>query len=93
MERRLGHPEDICELVWASSLCYGGGGIQGQMERDATRDHTECVQSAGKQFLDGTWISPVVNLGSKLTASMQLHEHHPQKDFAKYDFFQILSIV
>lgn len=23
----------------------------------------------------------------------QLHEHHPQKDFAKYDFFQILSIV
>ncbi|RDL41980.1 SURF4-domain-containing protein [Venustampulla echinocandica] len=22
-----------------------------------------------------------------------LHEHHPQKDFAKYDFFQILSIV
>jgi ER-derived vesicles protein len=23
----------------------------------------------------------------------QLHEHHPHKDFAKYDFFQILSIV
>ena len=22
-----------------------------------------------------------------------LHEHHPHKDFAKYDFFQILSIV
>jgi len=22
-----------------------------------------------------------------------LHPHHPQKDFAKYDFFQILSIV
>lgn len=22
-----------------------------------------------------------------------LQEHHPQKDFAKYDFFQILSIV
>lgn len=22
-----------------------------------------------------------------------LHDHHPQKDFAKYDFFQILSIV
>jgi len=22
-----------------------------------------------------------------------LHEHHPQKDFSKYDFFQILSIV
>jgi uncharacterized membrane protein YphA (DoxX/SURF4 family) len=25
--------------------------------------------------------------------SWQLHEHHPHKDFAKYDFFQILSIV
>jgi len=25
--------------------------------------------------------------------SAQLHEHHPHKDFAKYDFFQILSIV
>lgn len=24
---------------------------------------------------------------------MQLHAHHPHKDFAKYDFFQILSIV
>lgn len=24
---------------------------------------------------------------------LQLHPHHPQKDFAKYDFFQILSIV
>ena len=23
----------------------------------------------------------------------KLHEHHPHKDFAKYDFFQILSIV
>jgi ER-derived vesicles protein len=23
----------------------------------------------------------------------QLHAHHPQKDFAKYDFFQILSIM
>lgn len=26
-------------------------------------------------------------------AQLQLHEHHPHKDFAKYDFFQILSIV
>lgn len=25
--------------------------------------------------------------------TFQLHEHHPHKDFAKYDFFQILSIV
>lgn len=24
---------------------------------------------------------------------IQLHPHHPHKDFAKYDFFQILSIV
>lgn len=24
---------------------------------------------------------------------VQLHPNHPQKDFAKYDFFQILSIV
>jgi ER-derived vesicles protein len=28
-----------------------------------------------------------------LTWILQLHEHHPHKDFAKYDFFQILSIV
>lgn len=28
-----------------------------------------------------------------LTVISQLHEHHPHKDFAKYDFFQILSIV
>lgn len=27
------------------------------------------------------------------TNTLQLHEHHPHKDFAKYDFFQILSIV
>ncbi|KAG9246302.1 SURF4 family-domain-containing protein [Calycina marina] len=25
--------------------------------------------------------------------NLLLHEHHPHKDFAKYDFFQILSIV
>lgn len=24
---------------------------------------------------------------------VQLHDAHPHKDFAKYDFFQILSIV
>jgi uncharacterized membrane protein YphA (DoxX/SURF4 family) len=29
----------------------------------------------------------------RLTYILQLHEHHPHKDFAKYDFFQILSIV
>ncbi|KAL6891175.1 SURF4 family domain-containing protein [Trichoderma longibrachiatum] len=28
-----------------------------------------------------------------ICSSTQLHEHHPHKDFAKYDFFQILSIV
>lgn len=28
-----------------------------------------------------------------LLSTVQLHEHHPHKDFAKYDFFQILSIV
>jgi uncharacterized membrane protein YphA (DoxX/SURF4 family) len=28
-----------------------------------------------------------------LTCFLQLHPHHPHKDFAKYDFFQILSIV
>jgi uncharacterized membrane protein YphA (DoxX/SURF4 family) len=28
-----------------------------------------------------------------LANTYQLHEHHPHKDFAKYDFFQILSIV
>ena len=31
--------------------------------------------------------------GHGLTNTFQLHEHHPHKDFAKYDFFQILSIV
>ena len=25
--------------------------------------------------------------------TLQLHQNHPHKDFAKYDFFQILSIV
>lgn len=30
---------------------------------------------------------------SKANIYLQLHEHHPHKDFAKYDFFQILSIV
>lgn len=28
-----------------------------------------------------------------LLTRLQLHKHHPHKDFAKYDFFQILSIV
>lgn len=28
-----------------------------------------------------------------LLIRVQLHPHHPHKDFAKYDFFQILSIV
>jgi uncharacterized membrane protein YphA (DoxX/SURF4 family) len=28
-----------------------------------------------------------------VTDNSQLHAHHPHKDFAKYDFFQILSIV
>jgi uncharacterized membrane protein YphA (DoxX/SURF4 family) len=31
--------------------------------------------------------------GNMLTKHPQLHPHHPHKDFAKYDFFQILSIV
>jgi uncharacterized membrane protein YphA (DoxX/SURF4 family) len=30
---------------------------------------------------------------SSAANDFQLHEHHPHKDFAKYDFFQILSIV
>ena len=29
----------------------------------------------------------------KADVRLQLHEHHPHKDFAKYYFFQILSIV
>lgn len=29
----------------------------------------------------------------QVTNFLQLHPHHPNKDFAKYDFFQILSIV
>lgn len=37
-------------------------------------------------------LSPVRDNGI-LTVISQLHEHHPHKDFAKYDFFQILSIV
>lgn len=38
-------------------------------------------------------VSIVSNLKGTLLTPRQLHEHHPQKDFAKYDFFQILSIV
>ena len=30
---------------------------------------------------------------ASLLTVAQLHEHHPHKDFAKYDLFQILSIV
>ncbi len=37
-------------------------------------------------------LSPAENLTQRLIY-VQLHEHHPHKDFAKYDFFQILSIV
>lgn len=32
-------------------------------------------------------------VGTFLLTIFQLHERHPHKDFAKYDFFQILSIV
>lgn len=39
----------------------------------------------------GVLLSPKDN--DVLTLIPQLHEHHPHKDFAKYDFFQILSIV
>ena len=28
-----------------------------------------------------------------LNLFLQLHKNHPHKDFAKYDFFQILSIM
>lgn len=35
-------------------------------------------------------LAPSLNV---LTHFFKLHEHHPHKDFAKYDFFQILSIV
>ncbi len=33
------------------------------------------------------------SLAADLDINKQLREHHPHKDFAKYDFFQILSIV
>ncbi|KAI9728728.1 MAG: hypothetical protein M1828_002834 [Chrysothrix sp. TS-e1954] len=39
----------------------------------------------------GFWRILVINL--VVNNFWTLHEHHPQKDFAKYDFFQILSIV
>ena len=40
------------------------------------------------------WKFPYFFVNIRLTDSiLQLHEHHPHKDFAKYDFFQILSIV
>lgn len=34
-----------------------------------------------------------VPLATVVLTTFQLHPHHPHKDFAKYDFFQILSIV
>jgi uncharacterized membrane protein YphA (DoxX/SURF4 family) len=41
------------------------------------------------------WCSPLFCGGFGLAnfATQQLHHNHPHKDFAKYDFFQILSIV
>jgi uncharacterized membrane protein YphA (DoxX/SURF4 family) len=30
---------------------------------------------------------------ANVTDFLQLKPHHPNKDFAKYDFFQVLSIV
>lgn len=37
---------------------------------------------------------PIIQIRElRANVSLQLHEHHPHKDFAKYDFFQILSIV
>ena len=38
------------------------------------------------------WSLKLAGIGSNEYFS-QLHPHHPNKDFAKYDFFQILSIV
>jgi len=37
--------------------------------------------------------SLICEAGSLTFFFLKLHEHHPHKDFAKYDFFQILSIV
>jgi len=45
-------------------------------------------------FLGGDfWFSFSQTALLLLLTWLQLHEHHPHKDFAKYDFFQILSIV
>lgn len=43
MEWRLGLDEDLCELVWLGRMCDGGGGLQGQVERDAVGNHTKWV--------------------------------------------------
>jgi uncharacterized membrane protein YphA (DoxX/SURF4 family) len=41
------------------------------------------------------WFLPLIiwDIRADISFFLQLHEHHPHKDFAKYDFFQILSIV
>jgi uncharacterized membrane protein YphA (DoxX/SURF4 family) len=45
-------------------------------------------------FYPFSWISRFADFSSPFFfLFIQLHEHHPDKDFAKYDFFQILSIV
>lgn len=44
----MGHREGVGKPVWAGGLCDGGGGLQGQVERDPARCHSEYLQLAGE---------------------------------------------
>lgn len=63
------------------------------MERNLVGGDIERVQPLCEQLLDGKRLSRTMLKNHLADMSTKLHEHHPHKDFAKYDFFQILSIV
>ena len=93
MERRLGDCANLGQSVRAGGVCDGCGRIQSKMERDSVGRDFECFQPRGEQFLDCEYPAASFWSGGVKLIHDQLHEHHPHKDFAKYDFFQILSIV
>ncbi|KAL8955093.1 MAG: hypothetical protein Q9183_006796 [Haloplaca sp. 2 TL-2023] len=56
------------------------------------KDRKMYFQLAGRVLLIFLFVG-FVFAGDWGVGRVVLHEHHPHKDFAKYDFFQILSIV
>jgi hypothetical protein len=52
------------------------------------------VSSTYSSITSGPYVHfPLRRIKPVTDSYSQLHPHHPHKDFAKYDFFQILSIV